>query len=186
MRLFVAIDIAPHIRSTIAAFIEEFRPCAPQSKWVRVEAMHITLKFLGEMPPSRLSAVESALASIRSDKLLTLEFRGFGFFPNEKHPRVFWIGMECSPNLKTLAMSIDQSLHKLGLTLEQRAYTPHLTLARFNAPGLPPKLADATRENTGRYFGSFTTNQFHLLESKLKSTGAEYTTLHSFSFGTEG
>jgi RNA 2',3'-cyclic 3'-phosphodiesterase len=185
MRLFVAIDIAPNIRSTIAAFIEKFRPFAPQAKWVRVENMHLTLKFMGEMEPSRLSAVLPVLANIRSDNLVTLEFRGLGFFPSEKRPRVFWMGMESSPNLNTLAADIDQFLHKLGFPLEERAFTPHLTLARFNAPGLLPKLADATRESASRSFGSLTTNKFHLIESKLKSTGAEYTTLHSFSFATE-
>jgi RNA 2',3'-cyclic 3'-phosphodiesterase len=185
MRLFVGIAITSHIRSTIAAFIEELRPFAPQAKWVRVENIHLTLKFLGEMEPSRVRAVQSALSTVRSAHLVTLEFRGLGFFPSEKRSRIFWMGMESSPNLKTLAADIDQSLHKLGFALEERAFAPHLTLARFNAPSLAPKLAAATRENTGRSFGSFTTNKFHLVESKLKSTGAEYTTLHSFSFATE-
>jgi 2'-5' RNA ligase len=185
MRLFVAIDLAPNLRSTIAAFIEGVRPFAPQAKWVRVENTHLTLKFMGEMEASRLSAVLAVLATVRSDNLVTLEFRGLGFFPNEKRPRVFWMGIESSPNLKTLAADIDQTLHKLGFPLEERVFTPHLTLARLNALGPLPKLADATRGATMRSFGSLTTNKFHLIESKLKFTGAEYTTLHSFSFAPE-
>jgi len=185
MRLFVAIEIPSGMRSAIAAFIQEFRPVSPQAKWVRTENMHITLKFLGETDPAKLPAVQFALATIRSERPVTLEFRGLGFFPGEKRPRVFWIGTQSSPNLKTLAADLDQSLHKLDFPLEDRPFTPHLTLARFSTPGLSQKLAAAARENTARSFGSLTTCEFHLIESKLKSTGAEYTTLQSFPFVSE-
>lgn len=185
MRLFVAIEIPSGVRLAIAAFVQGFRPIATQTKWVRPENMHITLKFLGETDSSMLNAVQSALASIRSDTPITLDFRGLGFFPNEKRPRVFWIGMEPSPNLKTLAADIDQSLHKFGFPLEDRPFTPHLTLARFNTPGPSPKLAAAAVENGARSFGSLSSREFHLIESKPKPTGAEYTTLHSFSFVAE-
>ena len=147
--------------------------------------MHITLKFIGGTDPGNLRRIQSALAGIRSDQPVTLEFRGVGFFPNEKRPRVFWIGAEASPNLKTLAADVDQSLHQLGFALEERQFTPHLTLARFSTPSIPPKLAAAAKENAARSFGSLTAREFHLIESKLKSTGAEYTTLQSFRFVSE-
>ncbi len=185
MRLFVAIEVPSDIRSAVAAFIEEFRPLAVQTKWVRAESIHITLKFIGGTDPGNLRRIESALAGVRSAQPVTLQFRGVGFFPNEKRPRVFWIGTESSPNLKTLAADIDQSLHQLGFTMEDRPFIPHLTLARFNAPSLPPKLIAAAKENAARSFGSLTAREFHLIESKLKSTGAEYTTLHSFPFVAE-
>ena len=185
MRLFVAIEVPSRIRSAIDAFLQELHPLAPQAKWVRAENMHITLKFIGGTGSANLSRILSALAAIRSEKPVTLEFRGVGFFPNEKRPRVFWMGMEFSPNLRPLASDIDQSLHNLGFPLEYRPFTPHLTLARFNTPGLSPELAASTHENSLRCFGSLTTSEFHLIESKLKSTGAEYTTLQSFPFATE-
>jgi len=185
MRLFVAIEIPPAIRAATAAFIQEFRLASPQAKWVRTENMHITLKFLGETDPGRLAAVQSALATIRSDRPVTVEFRGLGFYPSEKHSRVFWMGTESSRNLKTLAAALEQSLYKLGFPLEDWPFTPHLTLARFNPPGFSPKLAAAARENTARSFGSLSTGEFQLIESKLKSTGAEYTTLQSFPFVLE-
>ncbi len=143
MRLFVAIEIPPGVRAAIADFIREFMPIAPQAKWVRRENMHITLKFLGQVDPGRLAAVQSALAAIRSDTPVTLDFHRLGFFPNEKRPRVFWIGTEASANLKILAAEIDQSLHKLGFPLEDRPFTPHITLARINTPGISPRLASA-------------------------------------------
>lgn len=185
MRLFVALEIPKEIRSALELFLKELRRIAPQAKWVRAENLHVTLKFLGQVQPEKLSAVESALRAIRSAQPVTLDFRGMGFFPNEKRPRVFWSGMEASANLKLLAIDIDSSLHQLGFPLEVQPFTPHLTLARFDPPGLPPKLSSVATGNSSRSFGSLTTREFHLIESKLKSTGAEYTTLQSFPFVAE-
>jgi len=185
MRLFVAIEIPGEIRAALAAFLKELRAIAPQANWVRADNLHVTLKFLGEVEPSKLAAVKTALAAIRSPQAVALDFRGLGFFPNEKRPRVFWTGMEASPNLVPLAADIDQALYKLGFSREERPFTPHLTLARFNPPGLPRKLLAAAQQNHSRSFGSLTTPEFHLVESKLKPTGAEYTNLQSFPFVSE-
>lgn len=185
MRLFVAIEIPDEIRKALAAFLREMRSFAPQAKWVRAENLHVTLKFLGETEPAKTQTVRNVLAAIRSDAVVALEFQGLGFFPNDRRPRVFWVGMEASANLKTLAQDIDQGMHKLGFTLEDRPFAPHLTLARFNPPELPPKLATAVKENASRNFGSFRTAEFGLIESQLKATGAEYTTVQTFPFFVE-
>lgn len=185
MRLFVAIEIPGEIRNALALFLQELRGFAPLAKWVRAENLHVTLKFLGETLPAKVTAINNALRSIRSERPVILEFRGLGFFPNEKQPRVFWVGMEASQNLKVLAEHIDQRLHQLGFPLEDRPFSPHLTLARFNPPGLPPKLGTVVPEHSSRSFGSLTAREFRLIESKLKPTGAEYTTLQSFPFMAE-
>ena len=185
MRLFIAIAIPENIRTGFASLLKEFRAVAPQVKWVRAENLHVTLKFLGETESAKLGALQNVLAGVRSPDPVNLEFRGMGFFPNEKRPRVFWTGMEASPNLKTLAADTDHAAHRLGFPLEERPFTPHLTLARFSLPGIPPKLLQAVNENTGKSFGSLHTREFHLVESKLKPTGAEYTTLQTFRFATE-
>lgn len=185
MRLFIAIEIPPDVRAALAALLKEFRAIAPQAKWVRAENMHITLKFLGETESTKLRAIREALHAIRSSQAITLKFLGLGFFPNEKRARVFWAGMESSVNLPAIAAEIDQSMHKLGFPLENRPFTPHLTLARFEPPGIPVKLFAAAEERSSREFGSLTAREFHLIESKLKPAGAEYTTLHSFPFVTE-
>lgn len=182
MRLFVAIELTKEIREALLAFLKEMRSVAPQAKWVRAENLHVTLKFLGATEPAKLQAVQRELASIHSAEPVTLDFRGLGFFPNEKRPRVFWVGMEASANLKTLAGTIDQRMHKLGFEAENRPFTPHLTLARFEPPGMPAKLGATAKENAARSFGSLSAREFHLIESKLKPTGAEYTTVQSFPF----
>jgi 2'-5' RNA ligase len=182
MRLFVALEIPSAVRENLAGLLKSLRAVSPQTRWVRPENLHVTLKFIGEVPETKLAAIRTALARVRSDQPMTLDFRGLGFFPNEKHPRVFWAGIEASPNLKTLAADIEEATKTLGISGEQRPFSPHLTLARFEPPRLAEQLRAAMQENTARDFGSLRTNQFHLIESKLKPSGAEYTTVESFSF----
>ena len=182
MRLFVALEIPPTVRENLANFIKQLRPLAPEPRWLSPENLHVTLKFIGELPAEKLAAIRTALASIRSAQAVTIDFRGLGFFPNEKHPRVFWAGMEASPNLKTLASDIERATEKLGIPREQRPFSPHLTLARFEPPRLPEKLRAPIKENATREFGSLAAKEFHLIESQLKPSGAEYTTLESFPF----
>jgi len=158
---------------------------APKAKWVRPENLHVTLKFLGTTEQDKLAAVREALAAIRSPEPVTLGFRGLGFFPNGKRARVFWAGAESTANLRALAGDIDRRMHLLGYPLEERSFTPHLTLARFDPPGLPPKLGLAAEQHASRVFGSLIAREFHLIESRLKPAGAEYTTLQSFPLAPE-
>ena len=186
MRLFVALQIPSMVRKNLAELLVELRALSSQPRWVRAENLHITLKFIGELPAEKLGALRAALSAVHSDRLVTLDFRGLGFFPNEKRPRVFWAGIQASENLEVLASNIDRALEKLGIPSEKRPFSAHLTLARFEPPGLPEKLPAAIQENATREFGSVATGEFHLIESKLKPSGAEYTTLETFPFVVAG
>jgi len=181
VRLFVALETPLAVRENLVA-LRELCGGAPGARWVRAENLHVTLKFIGEMPETKLDALRKELQGVRSESPVALDFRGLGFFPNEKHPRVFWAGMEASANLNTLAADIDNATEKLGIPREQRAFSPHLTLARFESPKLAEKLRSAAAAYAERNFGSLRTNTFQLIQSKLKPTGAEYTTLASFRF----
>ena len=185
MRLFVALEIPTAVRESLAALLDSLRALSAQPRLVRPENLHVTLKFIGEWAPEKLDALRSALDAVRLDQPVTLDFHGLGFFPNEKRPRVFWAGIEASPNLITLASEIDRATEKLGIPREQRAFSPHLTLARFEPPGLPEKLRGAIQENAAREFGALHSSEFRLIESKLKPSGAEYTTLQTFPFAAE-
>jgi 2'-5' RNA ligase len=185
VRLFVALEIPSALRENLGALIRELRALAPQAKWVRAENLHVTLKFVGEVADAKLEAIRTALSSVHSNLPVTLSFRGLGFFPNEKHPRVFWPGIEASANLKALTADLESAAEKFGVPREKRPLSPHLTLARFESPELSDPFLAATAENGTREFGSLRTNQFHLIESKLKPAGAEYTTLQSFRFAAE-
>ncbi len=182
MRLFVALEIPSSVRENLASLIAHLRAISREPRWVRPENLHVTLKFLGEVAEENVDAVRAALGKIHSEQAVTLEFRGSGFYPNEKHPRVFWAGIEASSNLKTLAADIDSAMEGFGIAREQREFSPHLTLARIERPRLLEVLRAAIAANAHREFGTLQTSEFHLIQSKLKPSGAEYTTLASFRF----
>jgi RNA 2',3'-cyclic 3'-phosphodiesterase len=187
VRLFVALEIPTAVRGNLAALIEELRAADAaaaknKARWVRAENLHVTLKFIGNVDAGKLEAIRAALGEVSAGGAVELRFRGVGFFPSEKHPRVLWAGIAASPNLVPLAAGIDARLEKLGIARETREYAPHLTLARFDPPGISEKLRAAAQENAAREFGAVRTGEFHLFESKTRPTGAEYTRLSSFSF----
>jgi 2'-5' RNA ligase len=189
MRLFVAIDIPAETREALASLIAGLKPKCPSARWVRPEAMHITLKFIGHTAPENLSAIRDALAKARSAKPIEMHFRSLGFFPNEKRPRVFWCGVQASSSAATLAADLDHGLSKLGIASETRPFTPHLTLARFKEgddrgeqSGCAVEIANVARETQATDFGSLRASEFHLFESTTKPTSAEYTKLSTFHF----
>lgn len=182
MRLFVAISLSAELRERFSALLRELRPLAPLAKFVPTENLHLTLKFLGEVPYAKLDEIRSVLSTIRSEQPATMEFRALAFFPNERHAKVLWVDVESTASLKSLVADIDRALHTLGFLPETCAFIPHLTLARFYKPDLPPKLRSAVDENAARRFGSLIASDFHLIESQLKPSGAEYTILESFPF----
>ncbi len=187
MRLFVALQIPTEIRHRFAELIDELRRLDSKSltkkpRWVPPENLHVTLKFIGHTDASRLDSVCAALAGVRSAQPVRLQFRTIGFFPNAKRPRVIWGGVGASEHLTPLATEIDQKLAAAGFPAETHEYKPHLTLARLDPPIMSPELREVIERNAALDFGELLTGEFHLIESKLKPTGAEYTTLQSFLF----
>lgn len=147
--------------------------------------MHITLKFIGETDPANVDPIRAALATVHSTQPVEMNFRGLGFFPHERQPRVLWCAAEGSPNLAELASSVQRALEPVGFPREERKFTPHLTLARFPSAKGVEEIVRAADELKSYDFGSARETEFHLIESKLKPTGAEYTRLASFAFVKE-
>jgi len=185
VRLFVALQISEDVREAMAALIRELKPLDESWKWSRSESLHVTLKFLGETPESKLQQATVALSTVPTDLPITLTFRGLGLFPNEKRPRVLWAGIEARESLRVLAASIDEAIAGVGVPREEKSFTPHLTLARSKAGEISAELREALAKHSAREFGVTRVSAFHLIESRLKSTGAEYTTLRSFPGATE-
>jgi 2'-5' RNA ligase len=187
VRLFVAMEIPLEVRDQFAALINELRGADSsfsknRARWVRPENLHVTLKFIGHVDGGKVDVIRAALAEVRFDDPVEMQFRGLGFFPNGKRPRVFWAGMEASPNLAPLAAEVDARLARLRISSETREFAPHLTLARFDPPGISDGLSEAAKANVAREFGAARTGEFHLFESKTRPSGAEYIRLSSFSF----
>jgi RNA 2',3'-cyclic 3'-phosphodiesterase len=191
MRLFVALDIDPDIRERITAFRDQMRPLAPDVRWVGPETFHVTLQFLGES--IKLHEIRLALSRVTSAPV-QIAFRGAGFFPRPKAPRVFWIGIEGDEHLPALAAAVSNAMQPLGFERDSGSYTPHLTLARSGsgrpqptpgdrlAPGLE-RVRDELVKLPSPDFGTMTAHHFYLYESHLSPAGASYEKRATYPLG---
>jgi 2'-5' RNA ligase len=179
-------DIAEEVRAAIGAYVQELSAVRCDARWARVEGLHVTLKFIGEAPAEKVERIRTELDGVRSAAPVEMTFRGTGFFPNARHPRVFWAGIEATPNLAELAKEIDARLETLGIARETRAFHPHLTLARFNSEKGLAALQAAIEKAGAMEFGRVSTGEFHLYESRLQRGGAVYTRLATFPFWQGG
>ena len=190
MRLFVALDLPREVRDAIGELIARLKPLCKSARWIRPEAMHITLKFIGhaigDADAQKLADTRAALATVRSDAPVEMNFRGVGFFPDARRPRVVWCGVESSANLAQLAADVERALEPLGIPREERAFVPHLTLARFKSFGGTGKLVRAAEEMKAADFGSARETEFHLYQSILKDSGAEHKKIESYPFVKAG
>ncbi len=176
MRAFIAVDLPESIRDALAQAQALFRPSASDARWVRLEGIHLTLKFLGEVQPGMDVKVEEGLRSVARGGFgpIRIEIKGFGFFPDAKRPRVFWAGVEAAPALAELAANVEAAMESLGLPREGRPFRPHLTLARFKEPRAQPALEKALERREESNLGAFEAREFFLFESRLSPGGAEY------------
>jgi len=185
VRLFVALDLPEAVRQEVWELIARIRKECPAARWLRPEGIHITLKFIGGTDDKHFGAVCMALAPVQSARV-EMNFRGLGFFPNERRPRLLFCGVEASANLAALAGDVAGALEPLGIPRESREFVPHLTLARLDpgklSAGEVQKLVRAAQEFEGRSFGSAIETEFYLFESILKQNGAEYKKLRAFPF----
>lgn len=195
MRVFVALDLDDGIRMCIKSFVDKVRELAPGTRWVSEESLHVTLKFIGEKPDAMIKDIEQALETIPSDPF-QLRFAGAGFFPTLKTARVFWIGIAADSGLAQLAKTVDELLAAIGIPKENRAFSPHLTLARASggsgAPGSrkgdkPNRQFAKLQEFLGKHpapdFGTMTAREFFLYRSQLSSKGSRYTKIARFELG---
>ena len=182
MRLFVALDIPEETRSAISEVISHLQPIARGARWVRAEGIHVTLKFIGWVEDERVAQIKEHLSRVAHRGAISVAFRNFGFFPNERRPRVFFIGIAAGPELGRLAADIESQLAPLKIPKEERAFTPHLTLARFKMSEGVAQMQKMLASMPSQDFGTMNAAEFHLYQSMLKSNGAIYTKLASYCF----
>ncbi len=178
MRLFTAVDLPDDVKAALDSFLKRLRPAAKLS-WSPVENLHITTKFIGEWPEARLPEMKHALAAVPVSGAIDITVKGIGWFPNEHRPRVFWAGIHGGETLRTLAQNTDQTVAKLGVPVEHRAYSAHLTLARIRETVPLDSLRHVLRDlpsGCGFDFGAFRATQFFL----YVSAGGKYTRLAAF------
>ncbi|MEE8443032.1 MAG: RNA 2',3'-cyclic phosphodiesterase [Dehalococcoidia bacterium] len=180
LRLFIAVELPDAVHQFISQVIGEFRQHdLPGIRWVRPDGVHLTLKFLGNVPGSQVVTIAQAMESVVSEvSPFVLHVGSVGVFPHMRAPRVLWVGIqgETEP-LKQLHLRLEEALKALGFVKEKRAYSPHLTLGRIKgrlpAPELQ-RLSDATEQLQGTGSAMLPVAGLSLMESQLTREGAVY------------
>lgn len=185
IRAFIALDLPPRFQESIEQQTAHFRQVLGGDfvRWVPVCNMHLTLKFLGNIPASHLDFLKQMLfQTAAAHSRFDLQIGGVGSFPNSKRPRVLWLGIHASSALTALCREVVSGAARLGYEADERPFSPHLTLGRVRQ-GLDSKqlqqisgaLASA---NPGR-IGAAEINSIHLYQSELRPEGSRYTRLFS-------
>jgi RNA 2',3'-cyclic 3'-phosphodiesterase len=178
MRVFIAIDVPTEIRQRLAAIQDRLRPASSAARWVSTDSIHITLKFVGEIPEGRREDIDSALTGL-SWLPMSIAVRGIGFFPGVRSPRILWAGVEC-PTMEGLANEVDTRLVQAGFDSEKRAFRAHLTLARTKERRLESVLVKTAEPLGETEFGTFVADRCYLYQSTLRPGGSVYTRLKEY------
>jgi 2'-5' RNA ligase len=185
MRLFVALELPASVRAALGEIAARLRRAAGSNvRWTDPQGIHLTLKFIGEVPEARLETIRGGLSGIRAAGAVEAVFRGIGWFPNARRPRVLWAGVESDAALAALATDIEGALEPLGIARETREFRPHLTLARIKSDdGLDGLRREAELLGVPE-FGRATYAEFDLMQSTLHPKGAVYTRIERFPFAS--
>jgi len=184
VRTFIAIELDETIHAALTDLQEQFKAKVPRGsvRWVRSEGIHLTLKFLGDVPADRIGEIERALAqACVGFPAFSFSVEGLGCFPDPRRPRVVWVGVrEESGNLAGLQKAIEDGMERLGFAPEGRKFDAHLTLGRTQrraSSGDVRRLGQLVSETDIGSLGQMEARSVSLIKSDLRPTGAVYTRL---------
>jgi 2'-5' RNA ligase len=177
IRAFIAINLAPPVIEEIAKMQTVLQEARGDIRWTRVESLHLTLKFLGDIARNQVEPIVSALREALSGRpSLHLEAQGVGAFPNLRRPRVLWAGVQ-GEGIKELSETIETVLMPLDFPPEEREFTPHLTIGRVRSLRGWDRVLAVVKKHEQTYFGKSTVEQVTLYQSDLRPEGAVYSVL---------
>ena len=185
IRCFLAVELPSVLQEAIRSATEEARRAlGPEIvRWIPVQNIHLTLKFLGDTAPSSLEHIQAALeAEVPQFKPFSVELQGLGAFPSAKRARVLWIGLVAPATLDSLQRALDAATNRLGYVSEDRAFSPHLTIGRVrqnvSTTGLQAIREFLEAARVGR-LGTLRVEAVHLYKSELLPAGSVYTRLYT-------
>jgi len=180
VRLFVALTPPPEVQRVVWEAFAPLRSRTVPVKWVRPEGIHLTLKFLGEVPEDRSPELAAAMAqAVAGARPISLVVRGAGAFPDPERPRVFWAGVEPDPAIEILQDRVERMFSPLGFPTEARAFRPHLTMGRAGRRARPRDFAgiDRVLENLAVEAAGLL-DHVELVQSVLREEGPVYHRIH--------
>jgi RNA 2',3'-cyclic 3'-phosphodiesterase len=185
VRLFVAVNLAAEERRRAWEASRPLRAAHLPVRWVAEEALHLTLRFLGEVEPERAGPIGEALAgAVGRARPFAVALGGVGAFPSLTRPRVVWLGVERHPALELLANDVELALMGLSFEPELRPFSPHLTLGRAERSARPSAFKGFPALAAGiAYEGATTVESVDLMQSTLRPQGAVYTVVSRAPLG---
>ncbi len=188
MRTFIAIELPEAARTSLHDFSELLRRKGMHATWVKPEAMHLTLRFLGDITEEQAGTLSSVLAESYADTdAPVLLIRGVGAFPSVKKPNILWAGVETvQGNVDVLQQAAESGARSIGLAPETKKFHPHITLARFKKPEdsrsayqhISPYMAEGMTPEFGYEFRA---SNVVLFSSTLTKSGPIYKKLQEFT-----
>lgn len=185
LRVFIAIEIPLPIRQEILEQTKSLRGALGSGlvRWVPIENMHLTLKFIGDVSPANVEMISQMLsAEAAACAPFTIRIGGLGSFPAPRRARVIWVGIQAPSALDSLHHGIESVAARLGYEAEARPFAPHLTVGRVRQPIRPgdqQKVCGALEQSQVANLGSAEVTAVRLFNSDLKPSGAVYTCLFS-------
>lgn len=181
MRLFIGLNLPKKQRTRIQSATRVLRAEEFPVRWIDPANFHITLKFLGEVRSEQVTVVEEVLAKVAlATKPFSTELSGFGAFPTIRRPRVIWLRVGATPELRCMKQDIEWALGGAGFEAETRAFHPHITLGRADESsgagafrGLDTLMADIG------FAGELRVRTLDLMRSHLTRDGSRYSVISS-------
>lgn len=182
MRLFIATSFPEELLHDLNERVSRFKTRLPAASWVRPETQHLTLAFLGEQKESVVETIDEPLRSSlakkpRFDAALT----GCGFFPNPRHARVGWVGLDPEARFVEVARAVRESVTRNGIGLDGGDFKPHLTLMRIRDQWPPASIELFCRSLRDYRSAAFTVDGVTLYSSQLNPKGAVHTPLRTYA-----
>jgi 2'-5' RNA ligase len=184
LRAFIAVEIPLPIRQAVCDATSDLqKEISALVRWVPMENMHLTLKFLGDVSPTHVDMLTQMIRA-EADLFQCFEFhlQGLGSFPSLKRPRVIYIGIQAPAVLEALHRGIESASRRLGYESEDRGFSPHLTIGRVrqNVTATEQQtIRRALEETKIDSLGTARIDSLHLYKSDLQPTGSVYTRLYS-------
>jgi 2'-5' RNA ligase len=184
-RVFCAIEIPEPVRQNVLQHIASLKEAVPDAKasWGRDANLHLTLKFLGEIPQSSVADISTAASrAVAGLEPFSIRLEQTGVFPKQGQPRVLWIGLNDSGKLGELHARLEDESANVGFAKDSRPFHPHLTVARLRQPRHARTLAATHRESEFEP-AEIAVAELLVIRSELSSQGSKYTVVSRHPLG---
>ena len=179
MRTFIAIKAADEIKQRIIEIQNELKSINADIRWIKLENIHMTLKFLGEVEDSRIIEVCSIVEdAVKTTEKFELSIETSGVFPGQGLPKVIWIGvLEGLEFLAKSYRSLEESLYRAGFEKEKRNFSAHLTIGRISSARNIKNLLQKLETLKSVRLGRMAVKAVFIMRSDLTPKGPEYSVI---------